>query len=89
MDDMDLIFLKKDYLSEADLSFLTKIKEEREMLIEINKKIANSVQEEEYEYWKCRRADFYRVGAEFVKETIEEDKKMGILTEGGEWNERD
>ena len=56
-------------------------------LLEINKKIANSVEKEEFEYWKARREDFYRVGADFVAETIEEDKKMGILTESGEWYE--
>ena len=50
-------------------------------LIEINRKIANSTFREEFEYWKARREEFYRVGADFVNETIEEDKRMGVLTE--------
>lgn len=56
-------------------------------LLEVNRKIANSVEKEEFEYWKARREEFYKLGIEFMNETIEEDKKMGILTKGGEWNE--
>ncbi len=54
-------------------------------LLEINRKIANSTIREEFEYWRARREEFYRVGADFVNETIEEDKRMGILTEKGEF----
>ena len=55
-------------------------------LLEINKKIADSVEKEEFEYWKARRREFYELGIDFMNETIEEDKKMGILTKGDEWN---
>ena len=54
-------------------------------LVEINRKIANSTTREEFEYWRARREEFYSTGAEFVNETIEEDKKMGILTEKEEF----
>lgn len=56
-------------------------------LLEVNRKIANSVEKVELEYWKSRRREFYKFGFDFMNETIEEDKKMGILTEGGDWNE--
>ncbi len=86
MDDMDLIFLKKDFLGEKELQFLKSIEEERTMLIEINKKIADSVEKEELDYWRELRSDFYRMGEKFVKGRIEEDKLNGILTESGEFN---
>lgn len=86
MDDMDMIFLKKDFLGEKELQFLKSIEEERVMLIEINKKIADSVKREELDYWRELRSDFYRMGEKFVKEKIEEDKISGILSESGEFN---
>lgn len=86
MDDMDMVFLKKDFLGEKELQFLKSIEEERAMLIEINKKIADSVKREELDYWRELRSDFYRMGEKFVKEKIEEDKLNGILSESGEFN---
>lgn len=86
MTDMDMVFLKKEFLGEKELQFLKSIEEERTMLIEINKKIADSVEKEELDYWRELRSDFYRMGEKFVKERIEEDKLNGILTESGEYN---
>lgn len=86
MDDMDIVFLKKSFLGEKELQFLKSIEEDRTMLIEINKKIADSVEKEELDYWRELRSDFYRMGQKFVKERIEEDKLNGILSESGEFN---
>lgn len=86
MDDIDFVFLKKDFLGEKELQFLKSIEEERTMLIEINKKIADSDEKEELDYWRELRSDFYRMGEKFVKERIEKDKLNGILNESGEFN---
>lgn len=86
MDDMDFVFLKKDFLGEKELQYLKSIEEERTMLIEINKKIADSVEKEELDYWRELRSDFYRMGEKFVKEKIEKDKLDGVLTQSGEYN---
>lgn len=88
MNEIDYVFLKKDFLGEKEIEFLKSIEEERTMLIEINKKIADSVEKEELDYWKEMRSDFYRMGEKFVKERIEGDKLNGILTESGEFNGR-
>lgn len=86
MNEIDYVFLKKDFLGEKELQFLKSIEEERTMLIEINKKIADSVEKEELDYWKELRSDFYRMGEKFVKEKIEKDKLDGVLTQSGEYN---
>ena len=35
-------------------------------LLEVNRKIYNSVEKEELEYWQSRRQEFYELGFDFM-----------------------
>lgn len=50
-------------------------------LIEINKYIARAVNEEEREYWKARRDQFFIEGSEAVEATIADDIAEGFYPE--------
>lgn len=50
-------------------------------LIEINKHIAKAVNDEEKEYWKARRDQFFIEGSEAVEATIADDVAEGFYPE--------
>lgn len=86
MDDMDMIFLKKESISDkvsrildgiAAAKQFEKEQEERGMLIDICNMIANSSTKEEYDYWCARKDQFFKEGAKAVQDTITEDIAKG------------
>lgn len=94
MDDIDLVFLKKDTIEDRASRIYRSIfeaetsKEGRQMLIDICNRIADSTTTEEYNYWVARRTQFFEEGEEAVRATIQDDIAEGFYPEeSGEWEE--
>lgn len=86
MTDMEMVFLKKESISDKASRILDGIaaakqfekeQEEKGMLIDICNMIANSTTKEEYDYWTARREQFFKEGAKAVQDTITEDIAKG------------
>lgn len=93
MTDMEMIFLKKESISDKASRILDGIaaakqfekeQEERGMLIDICNMIANSTTKEEYDYWTARREQFFEEGAAAVQATINDDIAEGFYPEGSD-----
>lgn len=90
MTDMEMIFLKKESISDkanrildgiAAAKQFEKEQEERGMLIDICNMIANSTTKEEYDYWCARKDQFFNEGAAAVQATITDDIAEGFYPE--------
>lgn len=90
MTDMEMVFLKKESVSDKASRILDGIaaakqfekeQEERGMLIDICNMIANSTTKEEYDYWCARKEQFFNKGAAAVQATITDDIAEGFYPE--------
>lgn len=88
MTDMEMVFLKKESRDEASRILndiakkrFEKQQEEKRMLIDICNRIADSVTADEYNYWRARKDQFFKEGAEAVQATITDDIAEGFYPE--------
>lgn len=83
MSDLELIFVRGSIQEEN-------LEEDKEMLIEICSRIADSTTANEYDYWTERRRQYFAEGAEAVQNTIEEDIESNCYPqESSSWNRDD
>lgn len=87
MTDIEMVFLKKETITDKASRILEGIaaarqfereQEEKGMLIDICNMIANSTTKEEYDYWMARKDQFFKEGAAAVQATIDDDIAEGL-----------